>query len=151
MGSGCYACGLWLPTGLNIGAGPRWQDGEGKADLFLGGEVSLIDLRRARERDGWFLGGYGDVLYDLRAHRFRASLGPESVYLKHSADYFFGVDLGAVAESGDGGTRWGARFRAFLPLAVITPYVGFTRLMTHEPASLIEAGLLLKLPFHLSD
>jgi hypothetical protein len=146
LGSACYACALWMPFGINLGAGPRWQGGTRRTELRLGGEVSVIDLRGMRRREGWFLGAYLDTLYDPRAHRGRTSLGPEAIYYRHRFDYALGVDLGAVAEWDADAVRWGARLRVFLPLAFLTPYVGYTRLFTPEAAGAIEAGLLLKFP-----
>lgn len=151
VGGGCYACALWLPTGANVGAGPRWQDGQAQADLLLGGEISLIDLRAMREDRGFFFGVYVDALYDLRAQRLRTSVGPEFVRMLKRHDFAWGLDLGPAAEWGEGTVRWGGRVRAFLSWAVVSPYVAFTQLFTHGPASLVEAGLLLKFPFMLAS
>ena len=140
-----------MPFGVNLGAGPRWRQGDRTTGLLLGGEVSLIDLRGMRTREGWFLGGYLDTVRDLRAHIFRTSLGPEAIFYKKRFDYAFGVDLGVVGEWNSSQVTWGGRIRAFFPLVFITPYVGFTRLGIHDPANLIEAGLLLKFPAVLAN
>lgn len=132
--------GVYVPVGVNLGAGLR-QDG---ADGFLlGGEASLV---RFWADSLAFFGGYVDYLHDFGAKTHRLSIGPEIGML------FAGIDAGPVLELGGGQTELGARARLFGSIAFFTIYVGEAcRLTTPEARFTTELGVLIKIPFGIAS
>ena len=103
-------------------------------------------------RDGFhfeppfWIGGYGDVLYDADAGIGRVSFGPEIGCL------IFGIDGGVVRELGGPG-RWGLALRPALTFPVsLTPPVTFSLFARvekwREGPSSVEIGLLVKYALH---
>jgi hypothetical protein len=146
---GCYACGVWMPTGVNLGAGWRSEGDHRGLGLLLGGEVSVIDLRRKRISDRVLFGAYVDGLYDLQAGLARATLGPEMAVPIGDDGFSVGLDAGVALQYDNGGFRWGGRARLFVPFIFFIPYVGHTRIPAAERPATWEFGILLKYPFAL--
>jgi hypothetical protein len=135
-----------MPVGLNVGGGIR--PGEGTS-LLLGGEVSIVDMRRHRTVEWPVLGAYVDVLYDGADETWRGSIGPE--FLLYPG---IGIDAGFVAESPGEHyehARAGARLRYFAPALPIIPYFGTTMMFSGEDRVILEFGTLLKVPLLLGD
>jgi hypothetical protein len=133
---GCVLCGVWLPVGPNVGIASR----DDPVGFLLGGEVSLVDLRDARETHGAYWGAYADGLHDSGSHSWRLSIGPERVFCP-----YVGVDAGPVLSLGKQGTDVGARLRYFVAFP-IAPYFGVDLIATGKERFIVETGLLLKFP-----
>lgn len=132
--------GVYLPVGVNLGAGLRQDGADG---LLLGGEASLV---RFWADSLAFFGGYVDYLHDFGARTHRVSIGPEIGIL------FAGIDAGPVFELGGGQTELGARARLFGTIAFFTLYAGEVRsLTTAQTRWTTELGLLIKIPFGIAS
>jgi len=137
----CWACGLWLPAGVNLGAGIHPNYG---TNFLIGGEVSVIDLRRNAQNHLPF-GAYADFLRDQSVKTWRLSAGPELLIAP-----FVGMDAGLVVEMGAPTPRLGMRVRYFAASFLLTPYLGSDLLFTGENRWVMEAGVLLKYPILLA-
>lgn len=138
----CWACALWLPVGVNVGAGIHPNQGTG---FLIGGEASLIELRKER-RTHPALGGYLDFLHDSESGTWRFSVGPETVVCP-----FVGFDAGLVMDVGGQAPRAGVRLRYFAPSLVVTPYFGAAFMFSGENSVALETGALLKFPIPLAS
>jgi hypothetical protein len=126
---------------MNLGAGIHPTQG---TNLLIGGEVSVIDLRRNRDAR-LRLGAYVDMLRDQSSKTWRWSAGPEILIAP-----FVGIDAGVIVETGGPASRLGTRIRYFAASFLVTPYFGTDLLFTGENRWVLEAGVLLKYPFLLA-
>jgi hypothetical protein len=127
---------LLLP-GVNFGSAA----GQGSATVLTGAELSIA---KNTEGFAWY-GGYTDVVWLPDRDRVRLSIGPEFGFL------MFGVDVGAVLEIDEQGTRSGAQVRPLLSFLYCHFYARFGRTFGQQGRDFQEYGLLLKYPIDLKE
>jgi hypothetical protein len=136
----CFACSLWMPVGINVGAAIHPGSGTG---VLVGGELGVLDLRYPSHAAAF--GGYADALYDRESRSFRLGVGPEMVLCPG-----VGLDAGLLFEGASGGSWLGARVRYFAAFPFVSPYIGETFAFARgHGAPATEIGVLLKYPFEL--
>jgi len=134
---GHFPEGLFLPVGMSFaGAAHPRSD----SSFALGAETSLVLFPVG---EGYWAGGYGDVVYETTNELTRTSLGLEFGFT------FIGIDGGVVAQFGNGETHWGGVIRPMLSASLLTFY-GRWGFFAHAD-DFREVGVLLKLPIHLVD
>jgi hypothetical protein len=131
--------GFYLPVGLSTavsvgaGRGPGW---------VVGGELSFVRL----DDDGFWLGVYTDLLWDVHAEAFRWGIGPELGWA------FLGLDGGVVNEWRGGDHRVGTQARFVATLGVVALYARWNVFLDRGPTEHIgEFGLLLKFPVPVAE
>jgi len=120
-----------VPVGLNLGAAGGGGQGVG---ALLGGEASVVQWS-----DGFWYGGYVDMLHDFARRSSRLSAGGEIGY------WLFGVDAGFVHDFAAGAS--GFRVRGLASIAVVSLYGGGGRLYGGgggASTGFVEVGVLLK-------
>lgn len=118
-----------MPIGLNLGAAGSAGQGVG---ALLGGEASIVHWS-----DGFWYGGYVDVLRDFSRRSSRLGAGGEIGY------WFAGVDAGFVHDFADGAS--GFRLRGLASIALVSLYGGGGRLYGGGASTgFVEGGVLLK-------
>jgi hypothetical protein len=133
-----------MPVGVNVGAATHPSYGTG---VLLGAELSVLKIERQNKPPPLYFGVNIDTLHDFYTKSWRLSIGPEVAIWPG-----VGMDAAPVLEIGDStGKRLGLRVRYFAAFPLLTPYAGCVQFISGEASTVIELGLLVKIPILLSE